>query len=391
LPKRSQSTQIPKELTRKQLSRAERDARRTRLLLLGVGGALALVILLIGFGVVRDTVILPNEPVAIVGDRTILTREFQQRVRLARSSLRQQLDFFQQVGLTDNANQAAQQLADRQGLGAEVINRLVDEAVYRQAAPELSVSVAADEVQTSIEEQFNYFRVPPTPAPTRTPAPTSTAPATITVTPQPTATPRPTATPVTAEGFQQLYQQQLSGLARFGMSEADYRRYIESQLIADRVQEVLLSSVVTVTDQVQFQYILASSQADINQVQQAIDTDSFDSVYGQVLSETFVITTVGAAQVPFTPKDQLVDSSQLGPSFADAVFSTPISGTFGVVTNTSGTLFYVGRVLGHEVRELDRAALQRVQSATIQDWLNERRTLLNVQVLTWEDRVPGDP
>ncbi len=391
MSKQPQSTPPPKELTRKQLSRAGRDARRTRLLLLGVGGALVLAILLVGFGIARDTFILPNEPVVIVGNQTILTREFQQRVRLARASLISDLNFYRDLNLTDNANQALQRLADRQGLGSEIINQMVDEAVYRQAAPELDVSVTADEVQISIEEQFNYLRNPSPPAPTRTPAPTPTASATITVTPEPTITPRPTATPVTAEGFQQLYRQQIDGLASLGLGEADFRRLVENQLIANRVQEILRSRVLTMTDQAQFQYIQASSQADIDQVQAAIGDEGFDGVYGQVLSATFTLTTVVASEAPFIPKDQLADFTQFGPRFADAVFATPIGGTFGVITNTSGTRFFVGRVSGREVRELDPAALQRAQSTVLQDWLTERRAQLNVRVLTWEDRVPGDP
>jgi hypothetical protein len=395
MSKHPQSPQISKELTRKQLSRAERDARRTRVLLLAVGGALALVVLLIGFGIVRDNLLLPNEPVAVVGNQTILTREFQQRVRLVRSSLRQQADFYQQLGLTDNANQIAQQLFDHVTLGGEVLNQLIDEAVYRQSAAELGITVSPDEVQTTIEEQFNYFRNPPTPAPSPTaladtPAPTLTPSATITATPEPTFTPRPTATPVTAEGFQQLYQQQLGSLGQLGVGEADYRRIVEGQLIAEKAQEVLGSRVVTITDQAQFQYIAANNEVNANTVKSIIESDGFDPVYQQVLSSTFSITSgLAASEVPFAPLTEI--GEQFGQPFVDMLAATPISGTFGVISGTGGTVWYVGRLLGHEVRPLDAAALQRAQSQAVQDWLAEKRQALNVQVLTWEDRVPSDP
>jgi hypothetical protein len=390
MSKHPQSPQIPKELTRKQLSRAERDARKTRILLLTVGGALALVVLLIAFGVARDNLLLPNEPVAIVGDQTILTREFQQRVRLVRSSLRQQIEFYQQLGLQDNANQIAQQLFDHVTLGGEVLNQLIDEAVYRQSAAELGITVSPDEVQATIEEQFNYFRNPPTPAPTSTAAPTLTPSATITATPEPTSTPRPTATPVTAEGFQQLYQQQLGSLGQLGVGEADYRRIVEGQLIADKAQELLGGRVVTITDQAQFQYIAANNEVNANTVKDIIESDGFDSVYQQVLSSTFSITSgLAASEAPFTPLTEI--GEQFGQPFADMLSATPISGTFGVISGTGGTVWYVGRLLGHEVRPLDAAALQRAQSQAVQDWLAEKRQALNVQVLTWEDRVPSDP
>jgi hypothetical protein len=374
------------------LSRAERDARNTRLLLLGVGGALALVVLLVVFGVLRDAVFLPNEPVAVVGSETILTREFQQRVRLARANLRQQLEFFQQLNMQDNVQQVTQRLNDRQGLGSDIINQLIDESVYRQSAPELGVSVAADEVQVAIEEQFDYFRNPPTPAPTLTPEPTLTPSATITVTPESTATPFPTPTPVTAEGFQSLFQQQMSELGRYGIGEADYRRIVASELIADRIQEILSGRVVTMTEQAQFEYIAATTESNISTVKQAVDADGFDVVFSQVLSGTFTITNeVFASDTPFIPKQTLIDSSQFGQAFADLVFSAPISQTFGVISNTAGSAYYVGRVLDRGVRELDPSALQQAQSDALQDWLAERRAALGVQVLMWEDRVPGDP
>ena len=397
MAKHPQSPQIQRELTRKQLSRAERDAKRTRLLLLGVGGALLLVVLLIVFGVLRESVFLPNEPVAIVGGENILTREFQQRVRLQRSGLRQQIEFFQQLGLTDNVAQASQLLNDVQGVGSQVLQRLIDESIYRQSAAELGVSVSADEVQTSIEEGLNYYRNPPTPAPTSTPRPTFTPSPTIagsapiTVTPTATITPFPTSTPVTADGFQTLYQDQLSNLGALGIGESDYRRLVETQLLSDKVEAALNSRVVTLTDQVQFQYITVASEGDAGLVRQAVDANGFDEVYGQVLSSTFTITNVRAAEFPFTPVDTLVDSTQFGQRFADLIFAAPISSTFGVISDTTGSLYYVGRVIGHEMRELSAADLQQAQSNALQDWLAEKRRALNVQVLVWEDRVPDTP
>ena len=356
-----------------------------------MGAAVALAVLSILFGVLRESVFLPNEPVARVGDQTILTREFQQRVRLARLRLINEMNFYQNLGLQEQAGQALQQLDDPQGLGSEVINTLVNEAIYRQAAPSLGVSVPDDEVQQAIEEEFDYRRVPPTPVPTRAPAPTPTASAAITVTPQPTLTPAPTATPVTLEGFQQMYQQALGDLGQLGFSEADYRSFKKNQLIAGKVQAVVVRDVMTMTEQVQFQYIFATAQEDIDVVQAAMAADGFDKVYGQVLSSTFVITNVNAGDVPFVSKVDLSEATQFGPRFAEAVFTAPISGTFGVITDTGGSLYFLGRVLDRAVRELDAGAYERAQSKAFQDWLTQKRTELKVEVLTWDDRVPADP
>jgi len=395
MTKNPRAPQLPRELSRKHISRAQRDARNTRLLVLSVGGALLVAFLLIIFGLLRDSVFLPNEPVAIVGDQQILTREFQQRVRLDRLQLIRQYDFYSGLGLSDTAGQFVQQLSDAVGIGSQTLNTLIDEALYRQAAPELGVIVTAEEVQRAIEEAFDYYREPRTPTPTRTPLPTSTPPPDATATPEatpaPTVTPQPTATPVTAEGFQSLYQAQLSDFSNIGMSEADFRRLFETQLIVERVQDIVMRDVVTITDQVEFQYIRADTLPDVEAVQQAVVGDGFEVVYGQVVSQTFTLTNVVASEIPFAPRSDLEDSTLFGLAFADAAFSTPISDTFGVISNTAGTAFYIGRVLNREVRELSPDALSRRQSAEIQDWLAARREQVGVQVLIWADRVPTDP
>ncbi|HLF27980.1 MAG TPA: SurA N-terminal domain-containing protein [Anaerolineae bacterium] len=389
MSKNPHTSQFPKELSRKQISRAEREARSTRVLVLSVGGALLLAILLIAFGALREAVFIPNEPVALVGDQQILTREFQQRVRLQRFQLIQQYNFYANLGLQDNATQAFQALSDARGIGSQVVNTLVNEALYRQAAPELGVTVTADEVQQELETDFNYFRITPTPAPTRTPLPTPMG--TITITPEPTFTPQPTATPVTLEGFQSLFQQQLGSLAELGLNEADYRRLYETQLLVQRVEDILTRDTVTITAQTQFQYIRATTRPDIDAVQQAVEQDGFDTVYGQVLSQTFPITSVTASEVPFTPKEELAEFAQFGPAAADTVFSTPISSTFGVVTSTDSSLYYLGQVLDRQVLEIPPDILERRRTQRIQDWLSERQALLSVKFLTWEDRVPSEP
>lgn len=395
MSKRPQASPLPKELSRKHISRAQRDAQRTRILLFAVGGAVVVAILLIAFGFVRETFITPNEPVAIVGNEQILTRQFQQRVRLNRYQLLQQYSLLQSFGSNDSAAQVLQQLNDSISLGSQAINALVNEAIYRQAAPSLGVAVTQDEVDKLIEEGFGYYRNPPTPAPTSTPRPTPTVPPDATPTPNATATatatPRPTSTPITAEGFQSLYQARLSELAGFGFNEADFRRLFEMQLISERVQDIIVSDVPTMTEQATFQFIRALSQSDIEAVQQAIAEEGFDAVYAQALSQTLPISNVLGSELPFLPKEDLIESPAFGAAVADAVFTTPISDTFAIVTDPTGVYFYVGRVPAREVRELAPDALERRQAAAIEDWLTRQREQLNAQVLTWEDRVPNDP
>lgn len=385
------SRRLPKQPTRKQVSRNERDARRSRNLMLAVGGTLLLALIAVGIGLLNDTVLLPNQPVAIVGDTEILTREFQQRVRLERLNLVQQFNFLQSIGAQDNLGQIDAQLQNVQGIGSQVISQLVNEELFRQAASELGVEVSAAEVEASIEESLGFLRNSPTPAPTRTPAPTPTASDTVTTTATATRTPAPSATPLTEEGYRERYDAQLDSYSSIGYNEADFKRLTETQLLVEQIQEILASDVVTRADQVQFDYLFAPDEASITLAFDTIETEGFDSVYTSVLSETFSLTTVLALETPYVPYEILAEAPRFGTAFADLAFDTPISDTFGVISDTNSTAFYIVRVTGHEERFLDPALVDQKRSDAVQAWLNERREGANVEFFTWEDRVPSDP
>jgi len=385
----TRNVQLPKEPTRRQLSRAEREARQSRIVMLAVGGVVAVLALVLAFGWLRENVLLQNEPVANVNGEMILTRTFQNRVRLARAQLIQQRDRALALGDQDTAAQYQQQLDDTQGLGAQVLQELVDEVLLKQGAAEFNVSVTPDEVQAFIEEDLNYFRNPPTPEPTRTPRPTPTVTEPITQTPTPTITPFPTATPVTAEGFQQLYQEQLSYLASLGFTEAEFRQIIETRLLGEKVRSAIATTVPTITEQVQFRYIRIDA-ADVQTMTEAINRDGFEAVYQSILSGTFPITTVQASETfDWVPKDAISQTSEFGPVLAEELFSAAISQTTFIGVNQAGTASYVVQLTGKEVRPLSSSFLQDAQRKAQEAWLEQRRS--PTFYLNWQDRVPNTP
>src|SRR5512139_1434304 len=103
--KTNPQVQVPNEPTRKQLSRAQRDARQRRIINLAVIGVLALVAVIIVGGFLYETIsnqVRLSQPVANVNGELISTTDFQSRVRLVRAQLRQQADFYgNQLGNTE--------------------------------------------------------------------------------------------------------------------------------------------------------------------------------------------------------------------------------------------------------------------------------------------------
>jgi hypothetical protein len=105
-----------------------------------------------------------------------------------------------------------------------------------------------------------------TPSPTVTPTATLAPSATSTAGPSPTATststPRPTATVYTTEGFAtevKSYEGDIRG--QTGLSEADVRHILESQLFRDKLQAAIGADVATTAEQVHARHILVADEA----------------------------------------------------------------------------------------------------------------------------------
>ena len=389
--KATRTVQIQKEPTRKQLSRSERDAMQSRRVVIALGGVLLLALLIVFYGILRETVLVLDEPVANVNGETISTRDFQARVRLERTVAKTQILQAQALGDTTTANTYQQELDNPTTLGGQIIQNMVDEILLKQSAKDFGVSVSPEEVQTYIQKQLGYDPHPPTPAPTLTPRPTPTASGPITQTPTPTSTPFPTPTPMSLESFQQTYISQVNQLNDLGFSEQSYRNLIEVRLLADKVRQAIVSTVPTMTEQIQFRYIRIET-ADFPTVTQSIQQDGFDKVYQAVISNTYPITTVQAADTQsWVPRDVLSNTTEFGPGLTDELFNpqTALSTTISVSSNAAGTAGYVVQVYARGIAPLGSSYLNQSQQQAVEDWLSQRRK--PTFLLTWDDRVPTKP
>ena len=72
--------QRSKVISKKQLSRREREERQRRMLYIAGGIVLATIVLVLGFGLYQEYVVEPSSPVATVAGEPISTREYQAMV-----------------------------------------------------------------------------------------------------------------------------------------------------------------------------------------------------------------------------------------------------------------------------------------------------------------------
>ncbi len=223
-----------REETRKQTSLRRRDAEANRKVLIGLGVVGALLVLLIGAGIVQDLIIKPSQPVATINDSKVSLRDYQQRVKF---------DWFQ-----------AGQVTDPQSTSIETLDSLVDEELLREQAKQRNITVTEDEITETIEKSFGYLRVQPTAAPTATPDPQATPNTELTA-----STPAPTATPITLESYQQSYKDYLARLkTATGMADADFRKLVEVDLLRQKLYDDVTKDVPTTAEQVHARHILVA-------------------------------------------------------------------------------------------------------------------------------------
>jgi len=409
-------TTIP-VVNRRALSRREREQRYQRWLYIGAGIVAALILGVIGFGLIQYLVIAPAAPVATVNGVAIRTDTYQRYVQYQRYQLNSYLkQIDQQLALLDPNDQSQQFLTSylqqqRNQILSEISNlsttapleNLIDNELIRQEAKRRGITVTPEEVQTEIEHNFNYYRVPPTPVPTPTTGPTWTpeptptgAPTatptpsptptvgtpTPTATPGPTDTPEPTATPVTEEGFKSMYNSYLQDVKKnAGLSEADVRDLVTVQLLRTKLQEAMGAEVPTTAEQIHARHILVDSEdaakAALDRIQKGED---FAKVAQEVSTDT--ATKDKGGDLGWFPRGQMEQA------FEDAAFALKPGQVSGVVQTSAG--YHIIKVEEYAAdRPLDESILALKRSSALDDWLQKRRADVKVVQRFWSsDKVP---
>lgn len=167
---------------RRRISRREREARRQRLVYLGVGIAGALAVLILIVGAVNEYWIKPRHVLATV-DGTKIRRQDYWKVRSF--DLIQQANQWQQFAMFAQGQQQQQYLAlarqtleelDRvwgsTDLNQATLARMIDDQVFLHNLDELGLSITDQDVRDYIDRQFEPPDAPiytPTPSPTLIP------------------------------------------------------------------------------------------------------------------------------------------------------------------------------------------------------------------------------
>jgi parvulin-like peptidyl-prolyl isomerase len=393
---------VPKELTRKQRSRLERERRMERILRWSIGAVAVLVVGVLAYGLIIENVVKARESVATVGETRITTSEFQSRVRFIRMQLGSELQYlYQQQQMFDPTDQDSQflleylqgQLRDLESqlaaenavvIGDQALEQLIQEELERQEAQRRGISVSAEDVDVAIEQYFGYDRNPV--MPTVSLEPTLPATSTETVDAGPTATPMPTPTPMTEEEFEQRYENFVRNLKTLKVTEQQYRSWVEASLIQEKLQEQFTEEAPSTADQVTLRYLTVDDQELADEVAARWRAgEEYDALLEELRANEAV--SAYGSEVDWLPLEAL--EGRFDPQLAAFVFEMTVGEISQPMLSESGVDYVIFELLGHEERELDDYFRQQLGSVAFQTWLEAEQAL--VERGAYRDRVPTDP
>jgi parvulin-like peptidyl-prolyl isomerase len=316
-----------------------------------VWSAIVVAVVIVGvliYGLVLDRLITGREAVARVNGVTITADD-----------LRGEIDFLQRFYMMP--------------ISAEYLDFVLNDIVIREELVRQDVArrglvVTDEDVQRALEEEQGYYRDgTPTPTPTlpatSTPVATVAVTATEPLTPTPTLAPLPTSTPVTAEGFEQAYDQ---FLAMRDISDEEYREYIRTQLMYEVLLEDYRKDIPATIDQVQLRYLRVLDEEKASELAQRLqDSASFEALKEEIEFDEEA-PGYGSDLDWFTEETLEQD---LGGDIVAQAFSM----NSGVFTQESQGMYYVVEVVDHRMRDVEGTLADRLANMALLEWIEAQQ------------------
>jgi parvulin-like peptidyl-prolyl isomerase len=434
---------VQKSVTKKHQARLQREQQQRRYLTIGALVVLALVVLVILYGVLDQTVLKAQRTVASVNGEKITLNEFQSQVRWTRSQMIQEYSqtvqlysfFASDPTFGGQMQQQLQQMAaelapaNADALGQDVLDAMIEDELIRQQAAEMGITVTEEEIDERMQALFGYYPdgtpvptetspavptstlnalqqtlLPPTSTPTvaptsaesPTPEPTITPTATLTATPtqdpdiQPSLTPLPTevtpsATPTefTQEGYEAVVDDFVTQLAEIDFTEAQLRQIVADMILKEKVGDALTADMETVQEQVWARHILV-----MDEVTAAALIDRMEK--GESFADLAAEASLDTANAASGGDLGWFTTGVMDTAFEEAAFDLEIGQVSEPVQSQFG--WHVIQVLGKEERPLTPEQIGQQKQGIVNQWIEEQKAEANIeQYDNWQGEVPVEP
>ena len=196
---------------RKPLTHAEKEKLTTRWVTIGFSITAILIILLIGYGILYESVIKYNTTVATVDEDKISARQFIERVRLRRKLYVENYKYVYNMAqyfasepsmasyFTSQLDSYSSALANPKQFGESILDQMMEERIIAKEAGKRGLQVSEKEIDLFLQDQFGFYPDgTPTPSPTEVifglPTISPSQEALLNYTPTPTLEPTQSAT-----------------------------------------------------------------------------------------------------------------------------------------------------------------------------------------------------
>ncbi len=380
---------VEKITTRRQIAHHEKDEQMKKYITQGAIGIIAIIVLLLGYGLFTEVIFKGMSPVATVNDTPITRNLFQSRILFQRNTIKSQIAQYQEMltqfaGAGDGSDSITQQIqsqiqqyqsqlsADMSDILAnDVLTTMIEEELVRQEAKLRGLTVTDEEIDLAIEKMIGYDRN-----------------VTTTTTISDTAALSGTA-PMTEGGYKINYQNFVTNwLAPTKLTEAQFREMVATDLLKTKLEEALSKDIPTSGTQVELMYFTAPTQTELLAVQKRFQTgETPEDILASIQDSSTYTGSVSGGSIPWIPQNYL--STQIGPEVEKIAFNTPVSKTSEIVMEQDGR-YYMVFVQGHEEdRPLEDWVLTEKKTQAYQDWLatkNQPPTVKRAE--DWKDAVP---
>jgi len=419
-----------KQVNRKQIVGLAREKLFSRGLTIGTGVIVALVIGLVGWGLIQERIIKPRTIVAIVEGKEINGADFASRVRVNRQQLiASYLQNFQDYQIFGGNAEIQQQVLSRMSLtqfqlepsqvGFTTINQLIDDEIISLEAQKIGISVSNQEVEREMQSFFNYFpdgtptaeiaatldatstlsneqyaiiSVTPTSAtiptseflsadPTGTTSPTNDPNAI----PTSTVTPVPSPTPFTEDAYNAVFIEYLDiQLKELGLSEDALYDLVKINLIRDQLFNLLTDDMVAKEEQVWARHILVEDELSAIVLLDLLANGTDWAELAHELSQDTSNAEQGGDLGWFVFDAMVEPFAQAAFDLAIGEISAPVESAFG---------WHVIQILGHENRPLEQEAFARARNDVFQDFLSDLRSQYEWEIIgeNWFSITPDEP
>jgi hypothetical protein len=409
LPKKKALKQTQKtkdQMTKRELSRWQKEKRQERVALSFVIGTIVLVAAILFFGLWREILSRPGQIVARVGSANVTLGQLTDEIKYRAKTLDQQIVIAQsQVSqaqaqaandpnssfLVQYMQQQVQQLQQQRaqvGDGTTTLQDLIDTQLIKQEVIKRGGNVTQGDIDLEIQTQFQPQPEPtaaPTDVVTDTTGITATAPITgaaaATATPiPPTETPAPSPTAIPADAWKTQYQ---NTLKTYNITEAEFRRFtMEPSLWRTKLQDMIGATVPTTTEQIHAFHIVFTTESDARDAYTLMTQTnlSFEDEAKAVSTDTATKDLGGdLGWLPRGQQEEAFDTTAF--SLTVGTISQPISTTEG---------FQIIKVTEKDANHpLSSTLLDSAKSTAFTNWLTAAQSspdikrYLDADKLTW--------